>query len=412
MIRKLSAVRATLGRRRVLMVSAAMLAVMAFSAAPSPAGAQSAPPIRVGGLFSLTGPGGLIGESYVLGAKMAVDEINKAGGIAGRKVELVLGDTQTDPSIAVNEAKRLALQEKVDMVVGPAVSQEALAMLPVLTEAKLFQISTGASLALTPQVGPYHFSLIPSAEGQGIRMIDYAVTVLKSKAPALLGDNGGQSKTGMESIRKRLAELKIEPAGIQEYPFHVDDMTPQLLSLRKKKPDTLVFFTSSPEDLSKLLKTLQDIDWDIKVVGSNSVGNYSPSIGKNLGDDAFANLLGTQYPGLTYCSGDAAGSSEYAQFVKRLNAYDPKMSAKLPPATVSGAYIPLFIMKAAVEATGSTEGPKLAAWLEENSGSVKNMYAKLSASKTSHFLFGPESLGVIEVPNRVREDGLQKRAGC
>src|SRR5690606_4706922 len=113
---------------------------------------------KLGSITSITGKFAIIGTAQDIAVKLALKEINDAGGIMGRKVVLVTGDTQTDPTIASAEAKRLAFQEKVSAVIGPLVTQEIMPTLPIFTEAKIPQISTTGSSAVTPQVGPYHFS--------------------------------------------------------------------------------------------------------------------------------------------------------------------------------------------------------------------------------------------------------------
>src|SRR6185369_11769908 len=104
---------------------------------------------------------------------MALAEINAAGGIAGKQVEMVWADTASDGTQASSEAKRLVFQEKVVAIMGPPTSQETIPANLVTTEAKILFITTAASPLLTPQVAPYHFSDSASAAGQSIPMVRY-----------------------------------------------------------------------------------------------------------------------------------------------------------------------------------------------------------------------------------------------
>src|SRR5262245_21820477 len=106
-------------------------------AAPFSAAQQLPDKIRLGLLGVLTGPGAATELPSVKGVEFAVDEINKAGGIAGKPIELVRGDVQTDPTIAVNEARRLTGSEKIHVLAGPFASQYALAIAPVMNQAKV-----------------------------------------------------------------------------------------------------------------------------------------------------------------------------------------------------------------------------------------------------------------------------------
>ncbi|HXC40366.1 MAG TPA: ABC transporter substrate-binding protein, partial [Burkholderiales bacterium] len=82
---------------------------------------------------ALTGPGAAVGVTARIASEMTVKEINAAGGIAGRQVDLVLGDDAGDPTRASTEVRRLIDSEKVNVMIGPAIAAPALAAAPVLT---------------------------------------------------------------------------------------------------------------------------------------------------------------------------------------------------------------------------------------------------------------------------------------
>ena len=114
------------------------IAVLAGSLVAAVAMAQApGTPIKVGAMIPLTGGGATVGESGQIGVELAIRNINAAGGIAGRKVQLVVADYQTDATVGVSEAKRLIHQEKIELLIGPTYSQVTLAVLPLLNEAKI-----------------------------------------------------------------------------------------------------------------------------------------------------------------------------------------------------------------------------------------------------------------------------------
>ena len=166
---------------------------------------------------------------------MAVAEINAKGGVNGRMLELVIADDQSDPTAAVNEARRLANSEKVDVVFGPMSSQLTLATVPILKEAKIAQISTSGSSLLTPEFTPYGFSINPSAEAQAHLMAEQIKTFRGEKAGILI-DNGAQTKSGLEYIKNYLAAEGVTVVGEQEFPFRSEDKTPQLLRCAAPAP--------------------------------------------------------------------------------------------------------------------------------------------------------------------------------
>ena len=120
-------------RRRVL--HAAALAAGATLAAPRLLRAAGEKPIKVGLISPLTGAWTVYGKAHSAGFLLAVDEINGAGGVLGRKIEVVIGDSRTEPRIVVEQANRLIRQEGVDFLAGTFSSAERNAAGPVVTSA-------------------------------------------------------------------------------------------------------------------------------------------------------------------------------------------------------------------------------------------------------------------------------------
>lgn len=394
-------------RFSAVVLSACLSAIAAMGTAQ----AQKAEPITLGLLGSVTGGGAAIGRSLDLGVRLAVHEINSAGGILGRPIEVVTGDTHSDPTIASTEARRLVFQEKVNVLFGPLISTEIAPTLPVTTSAKILQFTSGSAVELSPEVGPYHFAVSSTAVGQGTVMVNFAASTLKAKSVAILADNGGQSKSATGPMEKRIADLGMTLAGEQEYQYRTDDMTPQLLSLRRANPDVILFLSSSLEDTAKALSTLRDIGWKPKVVGGVSVAIFAPNIAKMLGADVFQDVYGESFSGTSYCSSDKVGAGDFARFKEALRAFSPSDDGKVPVQTALYFYDGVYFMKAAVEGAGTFDAQRVSEWIEMNAGKVKLITTQPIASKESHHLFA-DRLVIVEKPQEVRSDDLQKRAGC
>jgi branched-chain amino acid transport system substrate-binding protein len=127
----------SLTRRQALASAAAAIA----STIAKPAIAAK-DPIQIGYLPALTGPSSSTGIGINRGVELAVKEINAAGGIDGRQIELVVRDTQSDPTKAVNGAAELAHGQKVSVVFGPLNSGETLAVVPLLARANVPELHT------------------------------------------------------------------------------------------------------------------------------------------------------------------------------------------------------------------------------------------------------------------------------
>jgi branched-chain amino acid transport system substrate-binding protein len=393
--------------RRISVIAAG---VVAACLAVGTALAQS-PPLKLGVFFEFTGAASYPAESGRFGVDLAIDEINKAGGIAGRKIQPVYADNQTDPTVAVGEIKRLVLQEKVDAVIGPLVSQDALAALPITTEAKIPSLGSTGSELITPQVGPYYFSVLINAESQAKAMVDEAITLLKAKSGAVLSDSGAQAKTFVEAIKKEMAARGMKLTGAQEYQYRATDMSPQLLALKRGAPDTLFLFSSTGEDVGNAIKSMGELGWKVKVTGNYTVATFAPSAIGIAGKEAFADVTGISYTAFTYCKSDDL-PKPFVAFLARGKAFNAEKQAKLAMPYAATLYDNVYLLKAAIEGSGGkTDGPTVAAWIEQNGKSFSNVLTGLSPSTTTHFLVGPDALTAV-YPDRSVPGGMQQRYGC
>jgi branched-chain amino acid transport system substrate-binding protein len=148
-----------------------------------------AQPIKVGWLSSLTGPLSSAAIAENQGVQLAVNEINKAGGVLGRPIELLTRDTAGDPTKAVNFAQQLAFSDKVHFVIGPVNSGEGLAATPILARAGVPNLVIGAIDELTDATKyPRAFRMINTNMQWISTANDYAVNTLKAKKIAVIAD--------------------------------------------------------------------------------------------------------------------------------------------------------------------------------------------------------------------------------
>ena len=114
-------------------------------------------PIKIGGLFAVTGPPSFLGEPERNTANIMVDQINKTGGIKGRKLKLVFYDTQGDATKAVQAATRLIKEDRVSAIIGPSTTGETMAVIPVVENAGIPLISCAAGIKITEPVKKWVF---------------------------------------------------------------------------------------------------------------------------------------------------------------------------------------------------------------------------------------------------------------
>lgn len=374
-------------------------------------GGASADDLKIGAITSFTGAGQSLGPAYQAAWQLALDGVNDAGGVLGRKAVLVTGDTASDPTHGVSELRRLISNEKVEAILGSVVSQETIPMVPLTTEAGLVQVSASASTTLTPEYGPLHFSTSPTGLDQMKANVDFAVDKLGLKKLALISDNGGMSKAAVTEITAYMTERGVPPVIVQEFAFKSEDMTPQLFSMRSAEADGVLLINSIGDDSRKFLENRLDIDWMVPVLANQTMSNYAVGNALAIGGEAFANVYSTQNIGMTYCPGDAVGESAFAKMAVVAKEKIPDVDRMGGAESLVPPYVMAQVLLAGIQGAGSTDGKAVAAWFE-SAGPIDTIAGPMEVSKTKHFFPSAESMAVIINPHEKREDGLALRATC
>jgi ABC-type branched-subunit amino acid transport system substrate-binding protein len=169
----------------------------------SPGSAQ--PTYRVGAAFALSGSIAVYGEGFKKAVDLAVEEINAAGGINGKKIEIVYEDNKSTPKDCVTAVRKLITVDKVPVIFGPAASSNFMAAAPVAQESKVVMISAeGAAPGLT-KAGEYIFRVFPSDVLQGKGISDLCVRLKYMEVPIMYVNNDwglGLKNVFVENFRK------------------------------------------------------------------------------------------------------------------------------------------------------------------------------------------------------------------
>jgi branched-chain amino acid transport system substrate-binding protein len=258
-----------LTRRQALASGAAVLATTI--AKPAIAAKD---PIPVGYLPALTGPSSSTGIGINRGIQLAVQEINAAGGIDGRPLELITRDTQSDPTKAVNGAAELTRGQKVSCVFGPVNSGESLAVVPLLARTNTPQIHPCWVDTLTdPQKYPACFRNAPTNQQIGGAANRYVVEVLKKKKVAVISDTTGY---GTASVNAYVPMLKEKGAEVV-YQGNVDaanpDLKPELLRMQNAGAEAIMPWSVNAGFLSRIINTRGQMGWDVPIIGQTTLGS-------------------------------------------------------------------------------------------------------------------------------------------
>ncbi|MEA2850900.1 MAG: branched-chain amino acid transport system substrate-binding protein [Rhodospirillaceae bacterium] len=259
-------------RRKVLAGSAVGAASLASGlAAPAIAANE---PIKIGYLPALTGPSSSTGVGINRGTVLAVDEINAAGGVDGRKLELIVRDTQSDPTKAVNAVAELTQRQKVALIWGPVNSGEALAATPLIARDKVPMIHPcWVDQLIDVKKYPMAFRNAPTNQQIGGAANHYVVDVLKLKKAAVISDTTGY---GTASVEAYVPMLKSKGAEVV-FSGHVDaanpDLKPELLRMRDAGAQVIMPWSVNAGFLARILNTRGAMGWDVPVVGQTTLGS-------------------------------------------------------------------------------------------------------------------------------------------
>jgi len=201
--------------------------------------------IKIGGLFSVTGPAAFLGEPEKNTLEMLVKEANAAGGINGTKLEAVIYDTGGDATKAVQLANKLIKNDKVSVIIGPSTTGESMALIPVMEKEKIPLISCAAGIKITDPVKHWVFKTPANDHVAAEKILNYMGS-LHQKNFALLTVTDGFGASGREQIKVLAKQKGFNIVADEVYGPKDTDMTPQLAKIRGIKPDAIICWGTNP----------------------------------------------------------------------------------------------------------------------------------------------------------------------
>ena len=238
-------------------------------------GQNEAKTIKIGHAVALTGDASVFGQSEHTGLKIAVEEINRKGGILGKPIELVAADTRADPTETVNAVRRLVEREKVVAVLGVAQSGVAMAATPVVTAAKVPLISTTASNPYVTQSKAgetYHyvFRVCFIDTYQGTVAAEFAYNRLKARRAGILYDVGSDySQWLAKYFEDAFAKVGGKVVAKEAYRTGELDFRAPLGKIRESNPD-LVFLPLTQKDAALVAKQARDLGIKATLLGGDN----------------------------------------------------------------------------------------------------------------------------------------------
>ena len=364
-----------------------ILAALAAAAVPVLGLAQE---IKIGGLLETSGFVASLGQPGLDGAQLAVDQVNAAGGINGRKVALVNVNSESDNTKTVSGAKRLLEQDNVVAVIGPMSSGSAFAVADTMERAKVPMIANGASRGIVqpPETRKFMFlapltdvvvqsAMLRDMQAKGIKRI------------AILNSDVAFGTSGRDSLEKAVGQYGITIVAKETFGNADTDMTPQLTKIRATDAEATVLWATGP-GLAISTKNHRALGLKTPLYLAHSANDFN--FLRLAGDAANGVLLPSSKIYVT--DSLPAGDPQKPVVERFVREYEKKYGK--PPATFAGnGYDAAMMIMDAIRKVG-TDPAKLRDAIEATKDYV-GVTAVYAYSPADHYGTKPESVVMLSV---------------
>ena len=346
--------------------------------------------IKIGGLLETSGFVASLGQPGLDGAQLAVDQVNAAGGINGRKVALVNVNSESDNTKTVSGAKRLLEQDNVVAVIGPMSSGSAFAVADTMERAKVPMIANGASRGIVqpPETRKFMFlapltdvvvqsAMLRDMQAKGIKRI------------AILNSDVAFGTSGRDSLEKAVGQYGITIVAKETFGNADTDMTPQLTKIRATDAEATVLWATGP-GLAISTKNHRALGLKTPLYLAHSANDFN--FLRLAGDAANGVLLPSSKIYVT--DSLPAGDPQKPVVERFVREYEKKYGK--PPATFAGnGYDAAMMIMDAIRKVG-TDPAKLRDAIESTKDYV-GVTAVYAYSPADHYGTKPESVVMLSV---------------
>ncbi|MFM2051670.1 MAG: hypothetical protein RL682_2161 [Pseudomonadota bacterium] len=331
--------------------------------------ALAADPIKIGVNGPFTGGSSSMGVSMRDGVRMAADEINKAGGLLGRQIQLIERDDEAKNERGVQIAQELINKEKVVAAVGYINSGVALASQRFWQEAKIPVMNNVATASVIThqfddQPENYIFRNAAHDSIQAPMIVEEAVTRRGYKKVAILADSTNYGQLGRSDLEKALELKGIKAVAVEKFNIKDVDMTAQLLKAKAAGADVVLTYAIGPE-LAQIANGMTKLGWKVPMIGSwtLSMANFIDNAGPG-GEGARMPQTFIQEP---------TTPKRQSFIINYLKTFSPKGARIDSPVSAAQGYDSIYLLAAAIKQANSTDGPKIKNALEDLKAPVEGV---------------------------------------
>jgi branched-chain amino acid transport system substrate-binding protein len=341
--------------------------------------AMAADPIKIGVAGPFTGGSSSMGVSMRDGVRLAAEEINKAGGVLGRPIQLVERDDEAKNERGVQIAQELINKERVAAVVGYINTGVALASQRFFQDAKIpvmNNVATGSVITQQFADQPENYVFRNSAHDsiQAPMIVEEAVARRGFKKVAILADSTNYGQLGRQDLEKALELKGLKPVAVEKFNIKDVDMTAQLLKAKEAGAEAVLTYGIGPE-LAQIANGMTKLGWKVPMIGSwtLSMANYIDNAGPG-GEGARMPQTFIQEP---------TTPKRQSFIISYLKTFKPKNNRIDSPVSAAQGYDSIYLLAAAMAQAGSTEGPKIRAALEDLKTPVEGVVTTYSKPYTA-----------------------------
>ncbi|MDB5929916.1 MAG: amino acid/amide transporter substrate-binding protein family [Polaromonas sp.] len=331
--------------------------------------AVAADPIKIGVAGPFTGGSSSMGVSMRDGVRLAVDEINKSGGVLGRQLQVVERDDEAKNERGVQIAQELINKEKVTAAVGYINTGVALASQRFFQEAKIpvmNNVATGSVITSQFKDQPENYIFRNAAHDsiQAPMIVEEAITRRGFKKVAILADSTNYGQLGRADLETALKAKGITPVATEKFNIKDVDMTAQLLKAKEAGAEAILTYGIGPE-LAQIANGMTKLGWKVPMVGSwtLSMANYIDNAGPG-GEGARMPQTFIQEP---------TTPKRQSFIINYLKTFNPKNQRIDSPVSAAQGYDSIYLLAAAIKQANSTDGPKIKAALEDLKAPVEGV---------------------------------------
>lgn len=388
-----------------------LLRLIALAGMAACAAATAAEPIRIGVSGPFTGGSSPMGISMRDGIRVAVDEINAAGGLLGRPVRLVERDDEARNERGVQVAQELVGREKVVAAIGIVNTGVALASQRIYQEARIPMVTAVATGSIVTRqfLPPQHpdnfiFRMAASDTIQAAMIVEEAIERRKFRKVAILADSTNYGQLGREDLERALEKKGVRAVAVEKFNIRDIDMTRQLMRAREAGAEVLLLYGIGPE-LAQIANGAAKLGWTVPIIGGWPLSMSS------FIDNAGPNGEGARMP-QTFIQEPATPKSRSFIEAWQKRARSERMPS---PSAAAQGYDGMLLLAAAIRQAGTTHGSRVREALENLKEKVEGVimtYERPFSRSDHEAIDGPGQVTMGEVRGgrvvRAHEDGRRK----